>query len=151
VALGLHPRGSRWRARSTAPHGAWFAAARTQFYFGSCLARPKASVGPCLWVPMPKHHLAFGPQPRGSRPNTTWHLSCLPLGGNPCATCTNVVFFHSNSSFLKFVNDDNNIYALINFNENTKIFIIQIIIFLVAIIWIIIKIILFITPNIIIF
>jgi hypothetical protein len=43
-------------------------------------------------------------------------------------------FFHSNSSFLKFVNDDNNIYALINFNENTKILIIQIIIFLVAII-----------------
>jgi hypothetical protein len=43
-------------------------------------------------------------------------------------------FFHSNNSFLKFVNDDNNIYALINFNENIKIFIIQIIIFLVAII-----------------
>jgi len=43
-------------------------------------------------------------------------------------------FFYSNSSFLKFIDDDNNIYALINFNENTKIFIIQIIIFLVAII-----------------
>jgi hypothetical protein len=43
-------------------------------------------------------------------------------------------FFHSNNSFLKFINDDNNIYALINFNENTKNFIIQIIIFLVAII-----------------
>jgi len=28
-------------------------------------------------------------------------------------------FFHSNSSFLKFINDDN-IYTLINFNENTK-------------------------------
>jgi len=43
-------------------------------------------------------------------------------------------FFNRNSSFLKFINDDNNIYALINFNENTKIFIIQIIIFLIAII-----------------
>jgi len=43
-------------------------------------------------------------------------------------------FFHSNNSFLKFINDDNNIYALINFNENTKNFIIQIIIFLVAIV-----------------
>jgi hypothetical protein len=43
-------------------------------------------------------------------------------------------FFYSNSSFLKFINDDNNIYALINFNENTKNFIIQIIIFLVAIV-----------------
>jgi len=44
-----------------------------------------------------------------------------------------MVFSHSNNSFLKFINDDNNIYALINFNENTKNFIIQIIIFLVAI------------------
>jgi len=43
-------------------------------------------------------------------------------------------FFYNNNSFLKFINDDNNIYVLINFNENTKIFIIQIIIFLVAII-----------------
>jgi uncharacterized membrane protein SpoIIM required for sporulation len=43
-------------------------------------------------------------------------------------------FFHSNSSFFKFINDDNSIYALIIFNENTIIFIMQIIIFLVAII-----------------
>jgi hypothetical protein len=43
-------------------------------------------------------------------------------------------FFHRNCSFLNFINNDNNIYALINFNENTKIFIIQIIIFLVTII-----------------
>jgi hypothetical protein len=40
-------------------------------------------------------------------------------------------FFHCNSRFLKFINDDNNIYTLINFNENIKIFTIQIIIFLV--------------------
>jgi len=31
-------------------------------------------------------------------------------------------FFHTNSSFLKFINDDNNIYTLINFNENNNIY-----------------------------
>jgi hypothetical protein len=31
-------------------------------------------------------------------------------------------FFHSNSNFLKFINDDNNIYTLINFNENNNIY-----------------------------
>jgi len=38
--------------------------------------------------------------------------------------CPNVGFFiiHSNSSFLKFINNDNNIYTLINFNENNNIF-----------------------------
>jgi len=126
-------------------------AARTQFYFGSYPARPKASLGSCLWMPKPKRHLALRLQPRGSSPSTTWLLGCSPPGRNSSVICPNVVFFHNNSNFLKFINDDNNIYALINFNENTKNFIIQIIIFLVAIIWIIIKIILFITPNIIIF
>jgi len=38
--------------------------------------------------------------------------------------CPNVEFFiiHSNSSFLKFINDDNNIYTLVNFNENNNIY-----------------------------
>jgi hypothetical protein len=85
-------------------------------------------------MPKPKRHLALGLQPRGSSSSTTWHLGCPPPGGNPSAMCPNVIFFYSNSSFLKFINDDNNIYALINFNENTKNFIIQIIIFLVAIV-----------------
>ena len=31
-------------------------------------------------------------------------------------------FFHSNSSFLKFINDDNNIYTFINFNKNNNIY-----------------------------
>jgi len=31
-------------------------------------------------------------------------------------------FFHTNSSFLKFINDDNNIYTLISFNENNNIY-----------------------------
>jgi len=31
-------------------------------------------------------------------------------------------FFHCNSNFLKFINDDNNIYSLINFNENNNIY-----------------------------
>jgi hypothetical protein len=31
-------------------------------------------------------------------------------------------FFHSNNSFFKFINDDNNIYTLINFNENNNIY-----------------------------
>jgi hypothetical protein len=30
-------------------------------------------------------------------------------------------FFHSNNNFLKFINDDNNIYTFINFNENNNI------------------------------
>jgi len=81
----------------------------------------------------PKRHLALGLQPRGSRSSATWRLGCLLSGENSSATCPNMVFSHSNNSFLKFINDDNNIYALINFNENTKNFIIQIIIFLVAI------------------
>jgi len=73
-------------------------------------------------------------QPRESRLSATWHLGCPPLGGTQAPRVPMCFFFHSNSSFLKFINDDNNIYALINFNENTKIFKIQIIIFLVAII-----------------
>jgi hypothetical protein len=85
-------------------------------------------------MPKPKRHLALGLQPRGSSPSTTWRLGCPPPGGNSSATCPNMVFFRNNSSFLKFIDDDNNIYALINFNENTKIFIIQIIIFLGAIV-----------------
>jgi len=64
--------------------------------------------------------VALGLQPRGSKPSATWRLGCPPSGWNPSATCLNIVFFHNNSSFLKFINDDNNIYALINFNENTK-------------------------------
>jgi hypothetical protein len=30
--------------------------------------------------------------------------------------------FHSNNNFLKFINDDNDIYTLINFNENNNIY-----------------------------
>jgi hypothetical protein len=33
-----------------------------------------------------------------------------------------VVFFHNNRSFFKFINDDNNICTLRNFNENNNIF-----------------------------
>jgi hypothetical protein len=31
-------------------------------------------------------------------------------------------FLYSNSSFLKFIKDDNNIYTLIKFNENNNIY-----------------------------
>ena len=31
-------------------------------------------------------------------------------------------FFHSNSSFLKFINDNNNIYTITKFNENNNIY-----------------------------
>jgi hypothetical protein len=31
-------------------------------------------------------------------------------------------FFYSNNSFLNFINDDNNIYTLINFNENNNMY-----------------------------
>jgi len=134
--------------------------ARTQCYFGSCHARLKASLRPCLAGPKPKCHLTLGlqrrgsrpclagPKPkchltlglqrRGSRPCATWRLCCPPSGGNPSATCPNMIFFIVIAVFK-------NLLMMI------IIFTIQIIIFLVAIIWINIKIILFITPNIIIF
>jgi len=31
-------------------------------------------------------------------------------------------FFYSNSNFLKFINDDNDTYTIINFNENNNIY-----------------------------
>jgi hypothetical protein len=82
-------------------------AASTQYYFGSCPARPKASLGPSLTVPQPKHHLALGMS--ALRRERKRHVSKHG-------------FFHSNISFLKFINDDNNIYTLINFNENNNIY-----------------------------
>ena len=97
-------------------------AASTQCYFGSYPARPKASLGPCLKMPKPKRHLALGMQRKGSRSRTTWCPGCPPLGGTLSSTCPNVVFFHSNNSFLKFINDDNNNYTLINFNKNNNIY-----------------------------
>ena len=38
------------------------------------------------------------------------------------APCVPTWFFHSNSIVLKFIIYDNNIYTLINFNENNNIF-----------------------------
>ena len=137
MVLRLHSRGS-----SQAPGGAVLPkhhvaldllAASTQCYFGSYPARPKASHGPCLKMPKPKRHLALGMQRKGSRSRTTWCPGCPPLGGNLSSTCPNVVFFHSNNSFLKFINDDNNNYTL-KILMKIIIFTIQIIIFLVAII-----------------
>ena len=137
MVLRLHSRGS-----SQAPGGAvlpkrhvalGLLAASTQCYFGSYPARPKASLGPCLKMPKPKRHLALGMQRKASSPRVTWCPGCPPLGGNLSATCPNVVFFHSNNSFLKFINDDNNNYTL-KILMKIIIFTIQIIIFLVAII-----------------
>jgi len=52
--------------------------ASTQCYFGSCPARPKATLGPFLTVPKPKRHLALGLQRKGSMPSAMWRLGCLP-------------------------------------------------------------------------
>jgi hypothetical protein len=96
-------------------------AASTQCYYGSCPARLKASLGPCLAVPKSKRHLALGLQRRGSMSSATGRLGCCTQEGTQ-APRSQRGFFHSNSSFLKFINDDNNIYTLINFNTNNNIF-----------------------------
>jgi hypothetical protein len=90
--------------------------ASTQCYFGSYPARPKpdsapAKAPPSAWtVAQRKHakrHMALGMS--ALRRELKRHVSKHG-------------FFHSNISFLKFINDDNNIYTLINFNENKNIY-----------------------------
>ena len=130
MTIGLHPRGSKRSTHVALCCGLGVVlpkrhmalglpAARIQFYFGSCPTRPEACLEPLLVSGQAK----APPSAWANRPKVGTLVPRVPGW-----------FFPSNSSFLKFINDDNNIYAFINFNENTKIFIIQIIIFLVAII-----------------
>jgi hypothetical protein len=63
-------------------------------------AKPNASLGPCLAVSKPKRHVA---------------LRLFAFRREPKCHVSQCGFFHSNSSFLKFINDDNNIY---NINNN---------------------------------
>jgi hypothetical protein len=88
-----------------------------------------------LGLALPSLGLGVGQAWQCPRQSAIWCLDCsaeeagqAPRGAwavrsqeeNPSTKCPKVVFFHCNSRFLKFINDDNNIYTLINFNKNTK-------------------------------
>jgi len=82
--LGLHPR--EGKARATMCLGGLLVSV-------GALARPTASLGPCLAVPMPQRHSALGLHRRESRASAMSRLGYPPSGGNPSVTCPNVVFF----------------------------------------------------------
>jgi len=89
--LGLHPR--EGKASATMCLGGLLVSV-------AALARPKASLGPCLAVPMPQHHPALGLHRRESRASAMSRLGYPPSGGNPSVTCPNMVFFIVITVFL---------------------------------------------------
>jgi hypothetical protein len=93
---------------------------------------PNAIMGPVL----PSPRLALGHAWQCPSQSATWRLDCsageacqAPRGAwaaalrrEPKRHAPNMVFFIVIAFFFKFINDDNNIYTLINFNKNNNIY-----------------------------
>ena len=107
-----------WGGAAQAPRGAWFARGQHPMLFW---------VLPCQPWAMPDSALAKAPPDAwtaAQRKHAKRHmaLGMSALRREPKRHVSKHGFFHSNISFLKFINDDNNIYTLINFNENNNIY-----------------------------
>jgi len=102
MALGLHPRGSRRRACSTAPYGAWSTSSWVQPKRHMTLSLPRPEPNSILDPALLGSRLALGHTCEYQSQSAIWHLNYSQEKASQ-APRVPTWFFHSNNSFLKLL------------------------------------------------